>query len=349
MMRYFWSILVLTLPLLGQSTTTTYQTDVNGRRVASATTEKTAEGTTTSRLKATDGKQVPLDETSERVIRQDANGRLVEKTIKKYDLNGRLAGTDKVMVEETVLPGGGKTVKETISQQDLNGSFKEVERRVAETRVAGQTSTTNVTVDHASVNGGFSPSEKSLIVTTGAAGKQQTTAVVERLDANGRFRPVSREETSVTATGPTVVSNTAGYELDATGRLQLARQAAVTSTKRPDGGVSTETNRYSAESAGRPDVGAPKMRMQEQETVERKMAPDGSFTETRYLRSALPSDPNKLGAAQKVSETVCTGKCADGAAPLTSATSAAPATPASGKQDAAKGAAKQDAKGKNRP
>ncbi|MEO8096217.1 MAG: hypothetical protein ABI811_00840 [Acidobacteriota bacterium] len=340
MMRYFWPTLVFASTLLAQSTTTTYQTDVNGRRVASATTDKSATGTTVSARKSVDGKALPLDEATERVIRQDANGKLVERIIKKYDQNGRVSSTEKVMVEETVLPGGGKTVKETVSQSDLNGTFKEVERRTSETRVSGLTTTTTASVDHANINGAFTAAEKRSTVTTGPVGKQQTTETVERPDPNGRFRAISRQETSVAAAGSTVTSNTAGYELDATGRLQLTRQAVATTTKRPDGSATTETNLYTADAAGRPNGGAAKLVMQEQQVQERKVAADGSFTETVSIRTANPSDPSKLSAARNLSETVCRGKCVDNAKAAAPVAPAAPVTAP---------AAKQDAKGKKLP
>ena len=51
------------------------------------------------------------------------------------------------------------------------------------------------------------------------------------------------------------------------------------------------------------------MRVKEQQVVQRRTNPDGSVVETLSVRRPSVSDPNRLGDLQKLSETVCKGKC----------------------------------------
>jgi len=318
------SLLLIPATLFAQSATTTYQTDINGRRVAVATQDQSAKGERTQRTQSLNGRQVPLEQSSERVVRDDASGKVVERTIQKFDPTGRPAGTERVTVEETPLPGGGKLVKETTAVNELNGGYRPVERRTTETRVSGQTTTTNITLDKPGLNQAFQTAEKRNTVTVGPTGKQQTTETVERTDVSGRFRPVQRNETSVQAAGEKTTQNSATYELDASGKLFLAKQTVATTIKRPGGDV-TETNVYTAAATGSSQTAADKLRLQEQRVSEKKVAADGSVSETVSLRLPNPSDPSKLGEAQKVSETVCTGKCLPAAPAPVPTPAAAPA------------------------
>jgi hypothetical protein len=94
-----------------------------------------------------------------------------------------------------------------------------------------------------------------------------------------------------------------------TGQLQLASQSESTSTKRPDGTEVIQTNLFAQTVVGRlQDSNAP-MRVKEQQIVERRTNPDGSVVETLSVRRPSTSDPNRLGELQKLSETVCKGKC----------------------------------------
>jgi hypothetical protein len=56
------------------------------------------------------------------------------------------------------------------------------------------------------------------------------------------------------------------------------------------------------------DPGAPQQ-IQEQQIVSRQKNPDGSVTESLSVRRPSLGDPTQLGSVQKISETVCSGKC----------------------------------------
>jgi hypothetical protein len=306
-MRYL-SLCLIPAALLAQSTTTTYQTGTNGQRVATSTVDQSASGEKTQRMQSINGRPIPMEQVTERVLRDDSGGKVIERTLLKFDANGRPAGTEKITIEETPLAAGGKIAKETRATSDLNGRLTPVERRTTETRVSGQTTTTNVTLDRPTPNNSFQTAEKRTTVTTGPEGKQQSVETVDRADVAGRFRTVARTESSTQAAGAKTTQNTAVYEMDAVGKMALAKQTVATTTKGPAGDV-TETSVYAAATLGRTPTQADRLQLQQQQVTERKIASDGSVTEVLSIRLPNPSDPTKLSAAQKISETVCTGKC----------------------------------------
>jgi hypothetical protein len=315
-------LLLTSLIASAQSLTTTYQNDVNGRREAVYSTDRSGKGASTDRAQSVDGGSVPVEGASERVIRDDASGKVVERTVKRYDPNGRVTGTDKIVTEETKLADGGKLVKETRSRSDINGGFKEFERKTSETHVSGPTSTTNVTIDRPAVNGGFATAEKRNIVTSGPADRQSSTETVEQANGNGGFRQVRRTESSVEKSGGTSKENSSEYELDPTGRLALTAQKVATTTKVPGGGEKVETTLYSKNVAGEVQGVNGRMRVKEQQVLERS-APgaDGQVHESLSVARPSMADPEKLGPLQQVAERVCTGKCSEPpAAPTKAAT-----------------------------
>lgn len=314
-------LLIFGVPALlaAQSTTTTYTTDVNGNRQAMAPSSR-SNGDESTRYRTPSGGRATMDQSDEKVLREDANGKVVEKTIKRYDGTGKVSQTIKVLVEETKFAGGGSVVRETSSQADLNGRFVQTERKTTETRVSGQTTTSNVTLDQPNINGGYQTVEKRNSVTTGPETNQTTTETVDRADTYGRMRLVERSETSKKATPNGSAENTANYEVDATGKLVLAGQKIVTTTKRPGGGEAVETSLYERNTSGR--AAGDQLRIKEQQVVEKRVNPDGTVVETLTVRRPTISDPNTLGPARQISETVCTGKCVPAAAPAT-----APAKP----------------------
>jgi hypothetical protein len=294
--------------LAAQTTQTTYQRDLNGRRVAAAEVHKTGKGETTERMRSINGRPVPVERITERVIRDDAGGKVVEKIIQKYDATGQRAVTERVRVEETPLPGGGKIVHETTARDDGNGRFRQLERRTAETSVAVGTTTTNVTVDRPTPNGGFTTAERRVVVERTAGNSKQITETVLIPDLGGRYQEVRRSESTVQSGGGRQTTNTSIYEPDPSGRLVLSQQKVETTTKRP-GGDLTETTLYTTAAPGRPRAPAERPRLVEQQILERAVNADGSVTEALAVRRASASDANRLGPAQRISETVCKGKC----------------------------------------
>jgi hypothetical protein len=291
-----------------QSATTRYQQDLNGNRaVVDAFTS--TDGERTQRFQSINGRQVPLEQTVDRVVREDANGKVTERIVQRFDTDGHLSSTEHVTIEENKLPGGGSSVRETTSRSDVNGRFQEAERRTTETRVAGSTTTANTVIDRPTLNGSFETMEKRASVTEGPPANQHTTESVYRRDGTGGFQEALRYVTTTSKADDTTKENTADYEPGLDGQLQLHSQSDSTTTKRPDGTEVTKTDMYAHTVAGVLQDNTASMRIKEQQVVERRTNPDGSVVETLSVRRPTVSDPNRLGALRQLFETVCQGKC----------------------------------------
>jgi hypothetical protein len=334
--------------LAAQSTSTVYQRDVNGRRTALRSSSQDAKGGRTELFRSVNGRQVPLEQSSETVLREGPGAKVTERIVRKFDREGRPALTERVVIEETPSPGGGSVVKETVFRSTLNGAMQEAERRTRETRVQGQTETTDVTIERPSPSSGFETVERRRIVATGPAENRQSTETVQRPDGNGAFRDMIREVTTTRQAGASTVTETATYELDMNRRLSLARQRSTSTTVR-DGVQVTETSLYAAAIPGRTQYSGAPLQLFEQEVIESRPAQDGSLVETMSVRRPTLADPNRLGPPQLLFETVCAGQCrTDAASVRERAAAAAQPADTGGKQKdsskASKQVQKQDAK-----
>ena len=104
--------------------------------------------------------------------------------------------------------------------------------------------------------------------------------------------------------GPTVYVRT---DMDALPVLENTGlpYASHVKVKRADGSEVTEVNLYGPSSDGHAQEPGAAPVIKEQQVVERRKAADGSVVETLSVRRPTYSDPTKLGALEKVSETVC--------------------------------------------
>src|SRR5260370_32183389 len=83
---------------------------------------KSASGsTTTERLQSINGRMVPWERVEERVLRDDASGRVVERWVRHYDQTGNPTPPEKSLIEETKRSDGGSTVRTTTWRGDVNG------------------------------------------------------------------------------------------------------------------------------------------------------------------------------------------------------------------------------------
>ncbi len=178
-----------------QSADTTVITDLNGHletAASSVSTSTPAEQTQTKLTQSLNGRQVPLEQTEERVLRNDSSGKVTERIVRKYDPNGGLASTERVITEEQPKSGGGSTVHATTYRSDLNGRELETERRVTETRVAGASTTTETSIERPTINGAFGTTEKRTAVTSGDDANKTTNESVYRPSENGGLREAER-------------------------------------------------------------------------------------------------------------------------------------------------------------
>jgi hypothetical protein len=291
-----------------QSGSTTTIKDINGNRVEGPSFVST-DGQRTELFQSVNGRQVPLEQTVDRVVREDANGKVTERILKRFNRDGQPISTERVLVEENKLPGGGSSVRETAYRSDVNGTLREAERRTTETRVQGSTTVASTVIDRPAVNGSYETVEKRSAVTEGPPENQHTTESVYRPDASGGFHEALRSVKTVSKMSDTTKESTVTYEPGMNGQLQPATQSESITTKQPDGAELIQTNLFAPTVAGVLQDNNAAMRIREQQVVQRRANPDGSVNETVSFRHPSVSDPNRLGNLEKFSETVCKGKC----------------------------------------
>jgi hypothetical protein len=290
-----------------QSTTNSYATDINGNRVV-ASTVISNDGDHKEVTQSINGRRVPLEQTDEKVLRQDANGKVTEKIVRKYDGNGQLASTEKVVTEEQK-HGNSSNVKTTTYRSDINGGMREAERKTEDNETQGAVTKTQIVTEKPTINGSFQAVEKRNAVTETAADKTHADETVYRLNPNGDYSAAVRNITDTTKTGNQTVTKAVEYEpLADASKMQLSRESVTTTTTQPDGSRLSQVDLYRASVPGLVrDPGSAPQLIEEQII---KRAPDSSgVKQTVDVRRPTANDPNKLGPAQRISETVCTGKC----------------------------------------
>ena len=299
--------------LAAQSVTNSYSTDINGRRVENPSVVS-SDGDHTQITQSVNGRQVPMEQSQDRVLSESPTGRLVERVIKRFDPNGQLAAVQRVVTQEEKVAGGLDT-RTTVYYGNVEGQLHEVERRTVETRSQGQNTSSRTEVARPSVNGSFETVEKQTVVaeTTGDSTNAVTHSdqTVYRRSENGGFYPAVRDVSEITKNGSQVTEKSAHYEPRATPALTLIGQSVITTGKRADGSSSSQVELYGitgGDGRVRDNETAPHLR--EIQTIERTVGPGGSVTETVTAQRPTISDPSRLGPSTVLSETVCTGKCA---------------------------------------
>ncbi len=309
-MKYSLCFFVSTVVALAQSVSTSYSTDLNGNRVAGPTTIAT-DGQKTQITRSINGRQVPMEQTEERVIRETPSGKVIEKITKKFDPSGALASTERTVTEEEKLYDGVRQ-HATTYRSDVNGRMQEAERKTMESHKQGSAENTQSEVARPDMNGSFQTVEKRTLVTQAAgAGGSQKDETVFRRSENGSFYTAARDVTDITQSGAQTVQKSAHYEPGGDSQqLRLTLQTVSTSVKRPDGSEVAEVNLYGLSAGdGRARDRESALHLREQQTVQKIAGPGGSVTEIVTARRPTISDPGRMGPEVKISEVVCTGKC----------------------------------------
>ena len=292
---------------LAQSTVTSYATDINGNVVRDGSVVST-DGDHTQLFQNLNGRVVPLEQTDDKILSKDANGSVTERIVRKYDRNGQLTSTQRILIEERIHPDGF-TRNSTTYSTDVNGEMRETEHQTVESHRQGNTTSMQTVVERPTINGSIQPVEKRSTVTETGKDFSKQDETVYRVSQNGDFYPAVREVKDETKNGSETVVKSALYEPIASAQMSLSRQTVATTTQAPDGTEVTKTDYYAPSAPGVARENGASPQLYEQDTVTRAKAANGSVVETMSARRSSISDPGKLGSPQKISETVCTGKC----------------------------------------
>lgn len=298
----------------GTSTYTTTQVDINGQtvqlgpRVSTTTSGNTTDTVQTNR--SINGRNVTVERVEERVLRDDASGKTIERIVHRYDETGNPAGTEKIVVDEQKRAGGGSSIQTTSYQNDINGRMAVVSRATTQTQVSGGTETADTVVEKPDINGGFETVEKQNVVTSRQGKDYNEEAVTYRRNENGDFYPAVRRVTDHNQAGNVSKDNTAEYEVGADGRMALHSQKMATTEKGPGGAENVQVDIFRKNVPGiSSDSGS--LQLIERQLIDRRLQPGGATVETLSVQRPSISDPRKLGPPQQLSETVCHGACSN--------------------------------------
>lgn len=310
-MRYL-SIFVLSLCVLAQpqqSVTGSQSPDLNGGYANSGYTVSTSK-TATSTAKTeyapnANGALVPRETVKEKVIRQDANGRVVERYVVRHDQDGNPGPPEKVLIEEKK-SGNTVIVNTLVYRGDINGNLQPAERTVSHTVIQGAITTTDTTVERLGLDGMLTPTEK-ISATTIQQSKTQQQQTISKLylDASGNYYEGTKDtvEKQTTPDGQ-VIENRAQYV-----EGLLTEQAVAKTIPGANGAATTTVDVYSIHGSGTNVNSGGKMALKEQQQIVVQPGAGGQVTQTVVLRKPTVSEPGRLGPAQVLSKSVCQGSC----------------------------------------
>ena len=312
MKRFIVSILTSVFLLSAQqsSVSTTTAVDINGRRVADGPglirSKSDGRSETTEVLQSVNGRTVPIEKVEERVVREDSSGRVVERSIRRYDPTGNPTAPVKELIEEQKRPDGSSSKQVTTYRGDINGSMQLIEKSMTQVQTSGSTENSETVVQRPGVNGSLETVEKQSTVKVKSPSGYTEDKTTYRRDGNGSFRTAVRETTEHTDQGPQSSDSTAEYEIGVTGQLQLHSQKVTRTVTAADGSKDQQVDIFGQNVPGTVDPGG--LKLQEQQLIRKKARPN-EVTETLSVRRPSMSDPKVLGPVQQISETVCRGKC----------------------------------------
>jgi hypothetical protein len=308
--KYFWIIPSLAVSLWAQRTNNTATYDINGNKVEGARFSeiRLPDGGTDRRetVRNINGQRVPIQTVDEKVVSESGGVRVVERTVKKFDASGNAGAPEKVRVEERKNSDGSTTTSTSVLRADINGNYAVAERAATVTRKSGNTTSSETTVERPTLNGSLELIEKKEdVVRELSPGNTERTSVRSARDTNGRFAEIGKEVVEVKKTGDSTVEKAAVYE-STNGQLELVRQKVSHSTKRGQD-EDTVVDVFVPNSPGQ--VGNSKPQLAQRQVIERQKTAKGAVETISVQRAYGGADQSRLGPAQKVEETTCTGKC----------------------------------------
>lgn len=272
----------------------------------------TVNGKVTSTVQTTqslNGREVPVESTEERVVRDDSGVRVVERVVRRYGPNGVAGPAEKTVIEEQKRGDGGSTVKTTTYRADMNGNMMLAERSLAEARKSGDSTIVNQSVERASINGSLELAERRDLLTQKTTTGETRNTTVYRRNENGQLVEAQREIAERTDNKAGSVENVTVYEAVSTGRLTLQGQTVRRTSKAADGSEQVEVDVYKRDVPGLTNSEQnPKPLLAEHQTIARRKQ-GTNIVETVDIARPSMSDPNRLGEPHRVSQTVCNGKC----------------------------------------
>jgi hypothetical protein len=290
--------------------TSTTSVDINGNQVADgpriSQTRSATGSVTTETRQSINGGSVPVERVEEHVLRDDASGRVVERLIRRYDPQGNSMPSVKETIEEQKNPDGSSTTQSTTSRGDINGNMQVIERTITDSRPNGSGESSQTIVQRPTANG-LETVEKREEVVVKQGKDYQSEATTYRNDVNGGFYAAVKQTTEHKEQNGQSSDSSAEYESTVNGQIQLHSQTVTETVTRPDGSKDAVVNIYGRNVPG--TVSDSGLKLQEQQVIETTPGPNHTVVQTLSVRRPTVSDPQSLGPARQLSETVCQGDC----------------------------------------
>jgi hypothetical protein len=309
-----FGLLACSLSLIAQQSnvSSTTQVDVNGNRVSDGpviSQTKSATGSViTETRQSINGRSVPVEQVEQRVLRDDASGKVIERTIRRYDPQGNPMPSVRETIEEQKHADGSATTQSTTYRGDINGGLQIAEKTITESHVSASSETSETIVQRVTPDGLATVEKRNLVVVKQPSGSQSESTTY-RSDGNGGFYTAVQQTTEHTEQNSHSTDSSAEYERGPNGELQLHSQTVTKTVTRPDGSQDAVVEIYGRSVPGTVSGSDSALKLQEQQVIETAPGPNNTVIQTLSVRRPSVSDPQTLGPARQISETVCQGDC----------------------------------------
>ncbi|MBI5086449.1 MAG: hypothetical protein HZB13_17875 [Acidobacteria bacterium] len=297
-----FALIALGLPAQ-QKQSSTYVFDINGRRT-DWTQARSGEGASSETIRDVNGQRIPVEQVQEKVLRNEGGVRIVERTTKRFDPNGRPLPPEKTVVESTTRPDGSGTESVTTYRGDLNGNLQLSERAATQFRKSGDTITRETSVERTGISGSLEAVERRVVQETTTKTTSEKDETIYSRDSNGRFAETGRRIVKAATIDGKVREQVDEYESATTGRLQLARTSVATTAKTADGGERKEVDVYGPAAPGRAISTDGKLQLRERQYYTSRQSADGATVQVFAVQRPNLGPKADLGPVQTISETV---------------------------------------------
>ncbi len=253
------------------------------------------------------GRLITVEREEQRVVSDRGGVKVIERAVRRYDLNGEPLPPEKQVITEAKRPDGSTSLEQVVWRGDISGNMAVAERVTTETQKNGSNTTSSSVIARPTINGSMDVVEKrETVKVENSPNAFESTETILRNGQNGLYEAV-RLVTSHNEQHGKSSENTGEYEIGPSGTLELHSQIVTTAAKAADGSETSQTSYF--ERRGGFEITDSAMQLRAQETSQRVPGPNHSATETVSVRYPSPSDVNVLGPAKTISETVCRGEC----------------------------------------
>jgi len=286
--------------------------DVNGNRVPDGpvtSQTRTATGSVTTEVhRSINGGTVPVEKVEVHVLRNDASGKVTERIIHRYDPQGNPMPSVRETIEEQKHPDGSSTIESTTYRGDINGNTQIAEKTTTESHTTGSGESSQTIVQRATADGLQTVEKREAVVVKQPSGYQSETTTY-RSDGNGGFYTALRQTAEHTENNSQSSDSSAEYERGPNGDLQLHGQTVTKTVTRADGSKDAVVEIYGRNVPGTVTGSDSALKLQEQQVIETAPGPNNTMVQTLSVRRPSVSDPQTLGPARQISQTVCQGDC----------------------------------------